>query len=505
MSEEVKDIQTESTVANQTSSYRSIFKATSLFGGVQVYQILISIIKQKFVAVLLGTTGMGIQGLYQSGIDLIKGITSMGLQQSAVRDVSEAYGTGDMQRINRTATILRRLVWITGLLGMIATVCFSPFLSKSLFGNYDYTIPFIILSVILLLDQISSGQRVLLQGMRKLKHLAKASAYGITVGLFVSVPLYYLMGVKGIVPTLILNSVTSLLLSWYFVRKIPVEEEKLSTKTVFYEGSSMLKMGIAMSITGVLGILMAYILKAFISHVGGVDDVGLYTAGFVILNTYVGMVFTAISTDYYPRLAAVNKDNERCKEVINQQGEIAVLIVAPIIMACIIAMPFLVRLVYSDDFLPASDFILWAIPGVMFRASSTVIAYVFLAKAESKIFVINEVSSMLYGLVLRVAAYYYFGLDGLGVAYLLVYFIYTIQVYLIARHRYGFQFSSSFSRIFVFQLTLAALGFILIHSWHSAWVYLPLSMLFLVSGWHSLKELDARMRLSQIIKNRFHR
>lgn len=410
-----------------------------------------------------------------------------------------------MQRINRTATILRRLVWITGLLGLVVTACFSPLLSKSLFGNYDYTVPFIILSVILLLDQICSGQRVLLQGMRKLKHFTKASAYGITIGLVVSVPLYYLMGVKGIIPTLILNSLTSLLLSWHFARKIPIQEEKITTRAIFQEGSSMLKMGIAMSVTGVLGILMAYILKAFISHVGGVDDVGLYTAGFVILNTYVGMVFTAISTDFYPRLAAVNKDNERCKEVINQQGEIAVLIVAPIVMACIIAMPFLIRLVYSEDFLPASDFILWAIPGVMFRATSTVVAYVFLAKAESKIFVVNEVSTMVYGLALRIAAYYFFGLDGLGVAYLLVYFIYTIQVYLIARHRYEFNFTPSFTRIFVFQIILAASGFILIHTWYSAWVYLPLSILFFISGWHSLKELDERMKLSQIIKNRLHK
>ena len=55
------------------SSYRSIFKATSLFGGVQVYQILIQIIKSKFVAVLLGPAGVGIMGLYKSGLQLILG------------------------------------------------------------------------------------------------------------------------------------------------------------------------------------------------------------------------------------------------------------------------------------------------------------------------------------------------------------------------------------------------------------------------------------------------
>ena len=502
MSKEQIDIQSHLESKGETSSYRSIFKATSLFGGVQVYQILISVIKQKFVAVLLGTTGMGIHGLYQSGIDLVKGVTSMGLAQSAVRDVSEANGTGDFYCVSRTITILRRLVWFTGLLGLIATICFSPLLSKSLFGGYDYTIPFVVLSVILLLEQLCNGQRVLLQGMRRLKHLAKASAYGVTMGLVVSVPLYYWLGIKGIIPTMILNSVTSLLLSWYFARKIPVERIKVTNRETLREGRTMLKMGIAMSVTGVLGTLMAYILKAFISNVGGVDDVGLYTAGFVILNTYVGMVFTAISTDYYPRLAAVNKDNDRCREVINQQGEIAVLIIAPLVMLCIIAMPFLVRLVYSKDFLPASDFILWAIPGVMFRASSTVIAYVFLAKAESKLYVINEVSTLLYGLALRIMGYYLFGLVGLGIAYFLVYFLYTVQVYLISRNRYGFRFSKTFIQVFSVQIVFAAIGFILVHVWFSVWVYLPLMLLLVFSMYFSIKELDKRMNIIMVVKQK---
>ena len=67
---------------NNQSSYRSIFKATSLFGGVQVYQILIQIIKFKFVAVFLGPIGVGIMGLYQSGLQLVQQISSMGLANS---------------------------------------------------------------------------------------------------------------------------------------------------------------------------------------------------------------------------------------------------------------------------------------------------------------------------------------------------------------------------------------------------------------------------------------
>ena len=40
--------------SDNQSSYLNIFKATFLFGGVQVYQILISIIKSKVIAILLG-------------------------------------------------------------------------------------------------------------------------------------------------------------------------------------------------------------------------------------------------------------------------------------------------------------------------------------------------------------------------------------------------------------------------------------------------------------------
>ena len=130
--------------AEETRSYQNIFKATTLFGGVQVYQILIQVIRSKFVAVLLGTTGVGLLGLYQSTLQFIQSFTSLGLSQSAVRDVSEANGSGDEEKIGRTVTAFKKLVWFTGLFGMIVVMILSPLLSKVTFGNYDYTIPLIV-------------------------------------------------------------------------------------------------------------------------------------------------------------------------------------------------------------------------------------------------------------------------------------------------------------------------------------------------------------------------
>lgn len=486
---------------SQQSSYRSIFKATSLFGGVQVYNILIGVIKAKFIAILLGPAGMGIQGLLSSGIELIKSLTSFGLATSAVRDVSQANGSGDMLKVGRMVAILRRLVWITGLLGLTATAVFSPVLSKSSFGNYDYTIPFIALSVILLLNQLSAGQSVVLQGMRRLKYLAKSSAIGATMGLLVSVPLYYLLGVRGIVPTLILNAVTTLILSWYFSRKITIPKVDVTTKEALHEGLSMIKMGIAMSVSGILGTAFAFLIRSFIRSQGGVADVGLYTAGFTLMNTYVGMVFTAMSTDYYPRLSAVNKDNDRCREIINQQAEVAILIIGPLVVSCTLLMPYIVQILYSKEFLPATDFILWAVLGLMFKAVSWSISIVFLAKAESKLYILNETITNIYSFLLKVFCYKMWGLIGLGIAFSVGLLIYFIQVYIITRRKYEFRLTSDFIKVFVIQMIFAFIGYTIIKVWHSPYANVVVGVMLVLCCWHSLKELNKRMDIVSLIKS----
>lgn len=505
MSEEEKSISTQPDSTAATSSYRSIFKATSLFGGVQVYRILIGIIQSKIIAVLLGTSGMGIYGMYQSAINFVQGITSLGLEQSAVRDVSEANNTNNSLRISRTVAILRKMVWFTGLIGTITVLITSPLLSRFTFGNYDYTLPFAFLSIILLLNQISVGQRVLLQGLRRLKDLAKSSALGATFGLIVSIPLYYWMGVKGIIPTMILNSLTALILSWLFARKVKIDNALVNIKEAVREGHVMIKMGIALTLNSILGLGIAYLIRWFIRYQGGLEEVGLFTAGFAIMNTYAGMVFNAMSTDYYPRLAAVNKNNQEGNRIINQQAEVATLIVAPLMALCIVFMPFVVRILYSEQFLEASEYIVWAAVGMLFKAASWSVSYNFIAKGEARLFIFNELFANFYGLALQLAGYYLLGLKGLGISFLLNFILYTLQVYIVSNRRYGFTFSRDYVLLFLPQLMLLTLSLGLFSMLQGLRCYLFGSILAITSMVLSYRGLNKRMNLSAIINSKLNK
>src|ERR1700754_2120152 len=79
-------------------SYLQILKTTALIGGSSVITILFSIVRNKAMAVLLGPQGVGLLGLFNSIADLAQTIAGMGIQDSGVRQIAEAAGSGDAQR-----------------------------------------------------------------------------------------------------------------------------------------------------------------------------------------------------------------------------------------------------------------------------------------------------------------------------------------------------------------------------------------------------------------------
>lgn len=488
---------------SNSGQYKTVFKATALFGGVQVWQILISIIRSKLVAVILGPIGMGITGLYTSSTELIRSFTNFGLNSSAVKYIAETNAEGDINKLSRVVSVFSKLMWITGLLGMLAVIVFSPILSKTAFGNYDYTIPFILLSVTLLLQQLAAGKLSILQGTRKLKSLAQASIIGSVIGLFTTIPLYYIWGNNGIVPALIIAAFTTYILNWYYARKIHILPTQVTVKKAIVEGRGMITMGLALTLSGILATVVAYVIRIFVSNHGGTSEVGLYTAGMTILTTYVGMIFSAMGTDFFPRLSASSRDNSECAKLVNQQVEIALLILGPILALFIIFAPLVIVVLYSEDFLPTVRYMQWASLGMLFKAFSWAISFLFLAKDDMKVFVANEVAANIITLITSLFGYYVWGLDGLGIAFFASYILYFILVWSVSAKKYSFRITSPLFKIMAVYVSITLAIFVLMfHS--NIWIkYVPAAILTIVSFVISFRELDRRVGLRVYISDYF--
>lgn len=484
-------------------SYRQIFKATSILGGVQFFTIIISVLRSKIVAVLLGPVGVGILTIYTTTIALIAQTTNFGLGTSAVKNIAVAAESEDENQLAKTVAVFNRLVWLTGFLGFVVALGLSPFLSEITFGHKKSTLAFVILSITLLFTQVAAAQNVVLQGLRKIQYLAKATALGSFIGLLISVPFYYFMREEGIVPSIVFTSIMTLIVSWIYVKKLNIPNWHIETALLKTEGKEMLRMGLLISFSGMITLAVAHVVRIYISNVGGLDQVGLFTAGFAVVNTYVGMVFTAMASDYYPRLSNVAHDNRLAKASINEQVEIAILILAPILVAFLVFVNWGMIILYSKDFIGAVPMVHWATLGIFFKALSWAIAFIFLAKGASKTFFWNELLANVYILITNILGYYYFGLTGLGISFLICYFIYFVQVLWISNRLYAFKFTSSSWKIFLIQFTIALICFIAVYCFYTYISYSVGIIMIFISSWVSFRGLEQRLKFVEVLKDKF--
>lgn len=481
------------------NSYRQILKATSLFGGVQVVNIVISIIRSKFVALLLGPLGMGIAGLLNSTLNVVSELTKLGLDTSAVKEIA-LFKTKDKEKLQRIIIALRRIIWLTGVLSLIFTIAFSSFLSQLTFGNTNYTWSFVWISIALLFKQLTYGELAILQGFRKLKDLAKSNIYASLLGLFVVVPLYYFFRINGIVPAIIISAILSYMFSKYFSSKIKIKSIKLSNRQVFLEGRSMLKLGFMLSIRSSITLISAYAIQIFISYKGGVDQVGFYLAGFVIINSYVGVIFNAMQTDYFPRLAAIANDAEQLRNTVLHQAVIALLIITPIIIIFLTVAPIAIKLLYSKEFLMITVFVSWGMFGTLFKAVSWSMGYVILAKGDSKIFIKTAILFNSLFVTLLILGYYLYGLLGVGVAFFIYYILHLIIIKLITFYKYDLYFNTSFNWLFLLCLLMCSATFTLSFMTATTIKYSLMSLLVIISLAFTLYELNKRINIKALVQ-----
>jgi len=487
----------------QNNDYRSIFKSTSLFGAVQIFNILISIIRSKIVAVWIGPTGMGVLGLLTSTLNVVGEFTKLGLSTTAVREIAKTESRGEAQETNLILATIQKVVWFTGLFGVIVTLVLSPLLSYLAFDSYDYTLAFIWISISLLFNQLSAGQLAILQGFRKLKLLAKANLLGNFVGLLISLPLYYFFRLDAIVPVIIVSSFVALVVSWLYSKQVKVNTPKLSNSEAFSRAKGMLNLGLMLSLRGSITLVAAYVFQLYLSHVGGIDEVGFYLAGFMIINSYVGMVFNAMRTDYFPKLSGVIDNLQDVNKIVTNQSIVGVLIIGPLVVTFLSFLPLIVRLLYTPAFLVIIAFVSWAILGVLFKTLSFSMGYVILAKGDSKLFIKTAVFFNTLMLGFNVLGYHFYGLEGLGVSFFLYYIIHFFGIKIITARHYNLSFDKDLLNIFLVLFGLSIATFLATYIDQFVFKYVICLILLIVTIVYSYHQLDKRVNFKHLIKRVF--
>ena len=437
----------------EKDAYGQVLKYTGVFGGVQGLNILVGLVRNKLVALLLGPSGMGLASLFINATNFISQATNLGIAFSAVKHVSALYDEYDEARIAHFVKVVRVWSLITAIIGMVVCMIAGPFLSNYTFAWGDHTLHFVLLSPAVGLLAITGGETAILKGTRRLRSLATIQVYTVFAALVISVPIYYFFGQAGIVPVIVLLALVSMLLTVrYSYRLFPL---RLSgSRGVLGEGLSMVKLGVAFVIAGIMGSGADMLIRSYLNVKGDLDVVGLYNAGFMLTITYASMVFSAMETDFFPRLSSVGSDISLQNQMVNRQIEVSLLIMSPMLAVLIIALPVLMPLLYSNMFLPVIAMAQVAVFSMYVKSLSLPISYITLAKGDSVAYMVLEACYDIAFVLLVMVGYQLWGLFGTGVALSLSYVLDFLIVGGYAYFHYHYRLSGPVVYYAVIQLAL---------------------------------------------------
>lgn len=412
-----------------------------MFGGIQIFQILINWARGKCVAILLGTEGMGISALFTSSSNTLQKFASLGLNLAIVREMAD--GSNDKDSLSHLTSLALKILTATSVLGAIICILFAKPLSQITFGSTDQTYQFMLLGIAVAFGISGTGILSMLQGLHEVKRLSKASIVGGLTGLFVGVPLYYFYGTEGIVPAMIALSVAMFLFYYISLRKT-VERKpfQFSIKEHMPIIKRLLAMGIILMASDLIGTLVTYGINLFVRTFGSYNDVGLYQAANSATAQYSGMVFAAMAMDYFPRLTRAASDNKLMHTIVNRQSEIVSLIIAPAACLLILTAPIIIKILFTKEFDPILPLMRWMGLGIMLRALHVPMAYITFAKGNKKVFFYLEgLFGNILTFLLSCIGFYFFGLIGLGYAFVADNAICIIVYYCVNRNLYSFHFT----------------------------------------------------------------
>ena len=488
------------------NNYSHILKYTGLFGGVQGIGILVGIVRNKIVASLLGPEGMGLIALFNSAIKLVGDSTNLGLSMSAVREISDAYENGDDAKLHHVVKLIRSWSLLTALLGMFVCMALSPWLDKWTFRWGDHTLHFIMLSPVVALMALTGGETAILKGTRRLKQLAVISVYNVLLSLFVVIPLYYIWGESAIVPTLFLLALIQMLLTvGYSYRLYPVRMS--FNRLLMAEGLGMVGLGISFVLAGILGSGADFVIRSFLNREGS-DVVGLYNAGYVMTVIYAGMVFSAMETDYFPRLSGVCKNVggvPLLNDTVNKQIEVSLLLISPMLVVFMMALPILLPLLYTGKFMPVLGMMQITVLAMYMRAIKLPISYLPLAKGDSGSYLLMEGIYDIVVVAFVLFGYHEWGLTGTGIALTAASVFDFVMLATYMHFKYGYVISRQVVSYAIIQVPIGILAYCLALVGHGLAYWAGGLLLALLSAVVSLRILHAKTQLWESLKRKMRR
>jgi PST family polysaccharide transporter len=150
-------------------------------------------------------------------------------------------------------------------------------------------------------------------------------------------------------------------------------------------------------------------------------------------NLYIGILISAMATEFYPALVQAAKDRGLMSRLLNQQTILAVTLGVPATVGMVLLAPWILLCLYSSEFIPGADLMRWLLVAMAIRFASCPLGFTLMAVGSPRLIALSELTMGAVTIALSYLLIQIFGLVGIGIAVVSANLLYVIGVIFVTR------------------------------------------------------------------------
>lgn len=408
-----------------------LFKASFLNGIANLIKIITGLISNKVIAIYLGPMGVALLGQFQNFSAIILNLANFGINSGITKYTAE-YKELKKNR-NEIISTSFFIILIGALITSLIVFYGRNYFSEVILKSRSYNSIFLILSVSLIFFVLNSFFIAILNGYKEFKKIVIVNISSSIIGFIISVILVIKFGSYGALLSIILCQAIVFFVSYFVVKRF----DWLNYKVLFFNFNIHIVKKLSnfslMAVVSVLTVSLIQLqIRNYIIDYFTMQEAGYWQGVVRICDLYISFITTTLGVYFLPKLSELKSSKE-----LNSEIKRGYLFILPVVIIASLFLYILrmkvILILYAPEFSPMERLFTFQIIGTVLKMASWLLAFLMLAKAMTKIYILTEIIFGLNYYFLTVIFINKYSLIGATYAYSLNYFLYLVTMIIIFR------------------------------------------------------------------------
>ena len=413
--------------------HNELFKVGSLNSVGVLVKMASGLIVNKLLAIFLAPYGLAMVGNFRDFVQAILGVSTFSIEKGVTKYTADY--KNDKQKLSEfISSLLFAAVIFSGIVGLVVIIG-GGYFSQLLFDTPDYQLLFRFLGIVVPFMALQSFLLAIVNGLERYKTVVWI---GIGCNVVYAILMVYVIQnfqLTGALFGLALVPFLYLMITLFMIREdwaLLLASSYQHVRRLYLNG---LLVYAGMVVFSAVAFPLLYLfIRNHIAEVLSLADAGYWEAMHRLSVQYMMFVLSLMTLYLLPKYA----EERTATGFLSWAGSFYKTVFPFFIIGLVIIFflkKFLIRLLFTQEFLPMEVLFKWQLLGDLFRAMAMVLVFQFHAKRMVWSYILTDMllaASLGLGTVIGIR---YFGLEGSAMAHAVAYLLYFCVIVMVFRRR----------------------------------------------------------------------